>query len=222
MKAERVTMKRIEQPRALVYVPEQRGGPLPVLCFLHGAGEAATDAAGKPQPLGKLLANRSPAWHAENGSPFVSRFLVVCPQLERRRRWEPSDASHVDAIVDAAIGHHGGDPARLFLTGFSYGGEGAFRIALASPRWGTVWAVDPAIQRVPEPPAKDTRVWIHHGRQQPGAENMAAFAITLALADWASDVHARRILTVLDTDHPATCTAAYAEAHVYDWLLQAR
>jgi len=213
-------MRRIERPRALVYVPQEEGVSLPVLCFLHGAGEAATDARGKAQPLDKVLTHRSPAWHAENGSPFISRFIVVCPQLDQRRRWDASDAPWVDAIVDAAIEEHGGDSPRFIMTGFSLGGEGAFQIAHASPRWSTIWAVDPAIQdgHVPGAPAGDARVWIHHGQQQPGAKNMAAFGASLGLTPWVGNAQVRRVLTVLQTDHPGACSAAYAEKHVYDWL----
>ena len=123
-------MKKVEGDRCLVFAPEDSGSH-PVLCFLHGAGEAATDSNGKPQSLAKVLENGSPAWHADRGSAFVSRFLVICPQLERRRRWESSDAPWVESVVQAVVRVHSGDLSRLTLTGFSYGGEGAFQIASA-------------------------------------------------------------------------------------------
>jgi predicted esterase len=115
-----------------MYVPSGPG-PHPVLCFLHGVGEAAADREGRqPQLLSKVLEHRSPGWHAENATPLVSRFLVICPQLGRQRRWEPADAEWVDALVSHAIRDHGGDQSRLVLTGFSYGGEGTFQLAGAS------------------------------------------------------------------------------------------
>jgi predicted peptidase len=126
-------MKKVEGDRCLVFVPEGSGSH-PVLCFLHGAGEAGADRNGKPQSLATVLKNGSPAWHAEKGSAFMSRFLVICPQLERRRRWESSDAPWVDSIVQAAVREHGGDLSRSVLTGFSYGGEGAFQMR-ASASW---------------------------------------------------------------------------------------
>jgi predicted esterase len=213
-------VKKVEGARCLIFVPEG-GGPHPVMCFLHGAGEAALDKDGKPQSPAKLLANGSPAWHAEKGSAFASPFIVVCPQLERRRRWESADAPWVDSVVQAAVRDHGGDLSRLILTGFSYGGEGAFQIRSASKlAWPTIWAVDPALQRVPPLPAADVRVLVHHGGAQPGAENMQAFANALALKPWSGDPESRRALTALDADHPGTCTAAYAEARAYDWLLR--
>jgi predicted peptidase len=214
-------VRTVEGDRCLILVPEG-AGPHAVLCFLHGAGEAAADRDGKAQSLAKLRANGSPAWHAESGSAFVSRFLVVCPQLERRRRWENTDAPWVDSVVQAAVRDHTGDLSRLVLTGFSYGGEGAFQILAASKLvWPTLWAVDPALQRVPPLPAADVRVWVHHGSAQPGAQNMESFGKRLGLEP-SSDMarRARRVLTALRTDHPDTCAAAYAQAHVYDWLLR--
>src|SRR4051794_34665234 len=128
---------RIES-RALIYLPDGRG-PHPVICFLHGAGEGATDEQGRPQPLAKVLEHRSPAWHAETGSPLTARFAVVCPQLESGRRWEPEDAPWIDGLVESVHA----DRSRLVLTGFSRGGEGAFQIASRSRlAWKTLWAVD--------------------------------------------------------------------------------
>jgi dienelactone hydrolase len=166
-----------------------------------------------------VLEHRSPPWHASNGSAFASRFLVVAPQLEKLRPWEASDAPMIDAIVRGAIAELRGDASRVALTGFSFGGEGAFQVASASRLpWSAIWAVDPALFRIPPLPAPDVRVWVHHGRAQPGSTNMPEFARALGLEPWRGAPDARRILTVLDADHAATCVEAYAAAHVYDWL----
>ena len=213
-------MVRKIESRSLMYVPSDPG-PHPVLCFLHGVGEAAADRESRqPQLLRRVLEHRSPGWHAENATPLVSRFLVICPQLGRQRRWEPADAEWVDALVSHAIRDHGGDQSRLVLTGFSYGGEGTFQLAGASKfRWSTIWAVDPAIQRTTPRPAADVRVWIHYGNQQPGRENMVAFREDLGLEPSSENNAAQRLVTELDKDHVGTCVAAYATAEVYDWLV---
>jgi hypothetical protein len=206
------------ETRSLIYVPDSPG-PHPVLCFLHGAGEAAADRESQPQPLTQVLVHQSPGWHAENATPFVSRFLVILPQLGHVRRWEISDAEWVDALASYAINDCGGDAARLALTGFSLGGEGAFQLASASRhRWSTIWAVDPALQRLPPTPADDVRVWVHYGNDQPGGENMEVFAKALGLIPFSGDRSARRLVTALNEDHVGTCVAAYATAHVYDSL----
>ncbi len=205
---------------SLVYVPET-SGPHPVLCFLHGAGEAAADRDGlNPQSLDAVLAHRSPGWHAENATPFVSQFLVICPQLGRSRRWEPSDAEWVDSLVAQAISRNCGDASHLVMSGFSLGGEGAFQLASASGhRWQTIWAVDPALQRMPPQPADDVRVWVHYGFEQPGGANMQAFATALGLASFKGDKSARRVVTALEESHVGTALAAFATAIVYEWLV---
>lgn len=203
-------VRKIEN-RSLVYVPGA-SGPHPVLCFLHGAGEAAADRDGlNPQSLDAVLAHGSPGWHAENITPFVSRFLVICPQLGRTRRWEPSDAEWVDGLVAQAVGRNDGDVSHLVMSGFSRGGEGAFQLASASGhRWQTIWAVDPALQRMPPQPADDVRVWVHYGLERPGGANMQAFATALGLASFKGDMSASRLVTALKENHVGTARAAFA------------
>ena len=204
--------------RSLIYVPDGPG-PHPLLCFLHGVGEAASNSGGDPQPLTTVLEHKSPGWHAEHATPFISRFIVICPQLERQRRWERSDAGWIDGLVSYVIDTFHGDPSRCILTGFSYGGEGVFQLAAANMRpWSTIWAVDPALQRVPPIPPVNVRVWVHHGSQQPGGENMPAFSSALALEPAEGARTSRRLVTALREDHTGTSVVAYDTERVYDWL----
>jgi predicted peptidase len=211
------TMKKIPLHRSLIYVPEG-AGPHPVLCFLHGAGEAALSKKGGRQSLDKLLEHQSPAWHSENRSSFIGRFLIICPQLESYRRWEGEEARSVDELVNFATNLYNGDPSRLALTGFSYGGDGTFQIACRSRlRWSAIWAVDPALQRTTPRPNSDVRVWVHHGSEQPGKEYMPKFITDLGLQLWPQNP--RRVLTALKTNHVTTCVEAFGQAIVYEWLL---
>lgn len=211
--------------RYLVYVPIVTERPRAVLCFLHGAGEAARNKQRAEQPIDKLLANESPAWHAENGSPWTRGLLVVCPQLEARRRWRTQDAGWVNALLDAEVAFGGGDAAPLNLTGFSYGGEGVFILAANSPpkRWTTLWAVDPAVdgENAPPTPRPSTsqRVCVHHGSDRKHVTDAAlrTFLVTDSHFDAASPTHTRR-LTVLEADHETTCVLAYRDAAAWRWL----
>jgi dienelactone hydrolase len=194
----------------------------PVLYFLHGAGEAIVSKAKKQTP-DVLLRNRSPPWHAQSGSKFLEEFVVICPQLERRRRWVSADATWLDDLVDAGVEEHTGDRQKLVLTGFSYGGEGVFVIAAKSRhQWAALWAVDPALQAsTPRPPA-GRRVLVHHGvtRDPVVADaDLTGFIDDLRLQDPTPAVEQNRVVIDLETDHPGTCQAAYSEARVYPWLL---
>src|SRR5438270_12828849 len=78
-----------------VYPPAARSTDqqCPILCFLHGRGEAL--AAGNPDGV---AAHGSPAWHAQTGSPLTASFLVVCPQLRDTGRWGEADAAGFHAV----------------------------------------------------------------------------------------------------------------------------
>ena len=229
---------RSERRRALIYTPNTEG-PHPVLCFLHGAGEAATNhprgqpQAPFPQFIDKLDAHKSPPWQAAERRPHIGQFLVVSPQLEKRRRWTRDDAGWVNEIVDEAIDKHGGDVNRQVLTGFSYGGEGAFLLADADPRnprrWRAIWAVDPAIQDgVPPAFEVPARIWVDHGNASFGNENRAelvrAFNLNAAPNRVIRDIGEgpERALGApgWGDEHNRTCEAAYNDASTYAWILQ--
>lgn len=109
-----------------VYVPRDfdRSKQWPVILFLHGAGERGTDGL-RPTQVGigsaiRIGADRIPA-------------IVVFPQAPPEGRWlaQPADAAIV--ALDHAIAEFSGDPDRVYLTGLSMGGYGAWHLAMANP-----------------------------------------------------------------------------------------
>jgi predicted peptidase len=169
-------------------------------------------------------------------------FLVVCPQLEKRRPWEATDAVWVDELLAEIVAqHNGGDRSRVYLTGFSYGGEGVFILADALQNqwnWGALWAVDPALRKAmgarpaTPSPALNARVWIHHGRdhelgprtdktrQHVTSDELGEFLGRAGLGHpWNPVALGERRLTVMNTSHAETRNAAYSDAYVYRWLL---
>jgi predicted peptidase len=110
-----------------VYVPaEHTNAKLwPVIVDLHGGGSQGPDglrqtAQGLAQQI-RLNRSRFPV-------------VVVFPQAEVGKR---SLSGVVIAELDRTVSEFGGDPARLYLTGFSMGATGAYRIAY---RWPTRFA----------------------------------------------------------------------------------
>ncbi|HYD53774.1 MAG TPA: hypothetical protein VEA99_14150, partial [Gemmatimonadaceae bacterium] len=126
--------------------------PAPLLCFLHGYDEAAPLAIERALRLhGPLAPHAAPAAR--------ERFLVVAPQLPRAGDLWHRHVEQVEAIVDA-LGTSV-DSTRRYLTGFSFGGNGVFDLALASPgRWAALWPVDPT--RVP-PRDPGAPIWLSVG-----------------------------------------------------------
>jgi hypothetical protein len=101
----------------------------PVLCFLHGVGEAVNGGNAEG-----VAAHQSPAWHAANGSRLTAPFLIVCPQRLEPGRWTAIDAKNLHSVLDQVIVKHSGCPERVFLTGFSYGGDAVFRFPIYERR----------------------------------------------------------------------------------------
>ena len=161
-----------------VFVPEQwmSEQQWPVIFFLHGAGESGSD--GKRQTkrgLPKLLRN-DPDFPA----------LVVMPQCRRHSWWgEPEMEAQAFAALGASMKEFNGDPARLYLTGLSMGGYGAWAFAYKYPeRFAALVPICGGVQgrsgfpppswhpasRAPDDPYSETAralrdlpIWIFHG-----------------------------------------------------------
>lgn len=110
---------------------------VPVILFLHGAGEAGNDGV-KPQLVGL-----GPAVRAREAS---FPFLVVFPQASDRvpatfGSWLPDqpDGDRALAILDAVQREYAIDPQRVYLTGISVGANGVWHLAAAHPgRWAAI------------------------------------------------------------------------------------
>lgn len=155
--------------RALVRTParEPGKGPAAAVILLHGAGGTAELAMQNTQwgaladREGLLLAypegtRRNPgapprflqnpqAWNDGSGRGHTARTGV-------------DDVGFLGRLIEALIGEHGADPARIYLAGFSNGASMAFRagvglaerVAAIGPVAGHCW-VDPGTLPVPVP-----------------------------------------------------------------------
>ena len=179
----------------------------PVLCFLHGHDEGA------PTPLEEGLARHGPL-HVEVPEG-VERFLVVAPQLSRRGDHWARYADRVLEVVQAESAALGGDPRRTYLTGFSYGGNGALDVAAMQPEaWAAAWAVDPT--RVPVG-AIAIPLWVSIGEASRGAARL--FVHRLGLVEASGGATGDRVYEDRGLDHVGTARAAYGDTRIYGWLL---
>ena len=164
--------------RYVVYVPpgNDRRQRLPVLLFLHGAGERGDDG------LRQTEVGLGPAIRA---NPERFPMIVVFPQAPAESQWLGDEARFAMMALERAAVEFQGDPKRFYLTGLSLGGYGTWHLALAHP--GRFAALVPVCGGIVQPESvesvrqspltmtaadpyaftaervKQTPVWIFHG-----------------------------------------------------------
>jgi len=129
----------------------------PLVLFLHGAGERGSDQ--------KLLKQAGLPRIIVNQPDFP--FMMLAPQCPDGEWWV-YDERLLLALLDHVILHYLADDRRIYLTGCSMGGYGAWMLGAAHPqRFAAVVPVSaPALHRVENVCAlKNTPVWAFHGTE---------------------------------------------------------
>jgi hypothetical protein len=129
--------------QAILHLPDDYGQTTtkyPLLVFLHGIGEGGTNPANIYNSSGA----GGPAYYIAHGqwpSTFVNpkdgqnyKYIVVSPQ--NNQGWSTS-AVQLELILTYLFQHYRADPARLYLTGISAGGEGVVEYAGGATEGGT-------------------------------------------------------------------------------------
>ena len=97
----------------------------PILLYLHGAGERGSNLA---------LLNRTPAVRVAETATDLP-FIFVAPQeseFEGTWTW-PAETDAVLHILNRVLASYNADPDRVYLTGVSMGGWGAWFLAKSHP-----------------------------------------------------------------------------------------
>jgi acetyl esterase/lipase len=194
----------------LISIPDHDAATAPVMVFLHGYDEGA------PTPLAQGVTRHGPLAATAAAVAPARRFLIVAPQLGSCGDTWHRHARDVRAILDRVLGEHGGDADRVYLTGFSFGGNGVLDLALLlRDRLAALWAVDPT--RVP---SIDTNLplWLSAGQITRRQERGFLRVLRLERDGVAGD----RVYVDEGLDHVGTATSAFRNAMIYDWLLARR
>jgi predicted peptidase len=118
--------------RYQIYVPQgpaPGGQPWPVILDLHGKGPEGLDGLQQTEGgIAQAIRNHRAQFPA----------VVVLPQAQPGRRWLDTDMQDLAmAELGRTMTEVHADPTRVYLTGFSMGGTGAYRLAF---RWPTRFA----------------------------------------------------------------------------------
>ena len=198
----------------LLYLPseydEKPDFRWPLLLFLHGIGERGDD-------LELVKKHGIPKIAEERDFPFVA----ISPQCPLHSMWTMElDALH--ALITEATQIYNIDRSRIYLTGLSMGGFGAWHLAEAYPELfaavvpicggAVAWIGFPERIKV----LKDTPVWVFHGAKDD--------AVPLKNSEDLVDVLRKHNGNVKFTVYPDaghdSWTETYDNPELYEWLLK--
>jgi predicted peptidase len=200
----------------LLFVPQQYSRsrePMPLLLFLHGLGEC-----GNGTNL-ELVKTHGPPKIVEHRRDFP--FVVVSPQCPPPggkegvpNAWKPGQLIR---LVDHVATNLRIDQRRIYVTGLSMGGYGAWRFAATYP--GRVAAVVP-ICGGGEPkwmatPLARVPIWAFHGERDPVVPLARSHEMVRAICQRGGQVR----FTVYPEAKHDSWTKTYDNEQVYDWLL---
>ncbi len=189
----------------LRYVPE--GQDYPLLLFLHGAGERGNDLEHVGDHGLKDILSRLP-----------EPTLVLAPQCPEEMRWTDHLAG-LEAILDTTLENYSVDTTRVYLTGLSLGGQGAWYLAAKAPE--RFAALVPICGRSNPGVAErltDLPIWVFHGDSDDTVPLNESTRMVEALHEAGSDAK----LTIFPQTAHDSWTPAYTTAELYPWLFSQR
>jgi predicted peptidase len=184
-----------------------KGPGVPLILFLHGSGERGTD-------LNKVKAWGPPAI-ADKDPDFP--FMVVSPQLPDGEAWH---ALTLKALLDDVLAKYNVDRARVYLTGLSLGGYGAWDLAIRYPHYfaavapicgGGIARAAGSMRAIP--------TWVFHGKKDDAVPEEESGRMVAALQAAGGNVQ----YTVLpEGGHIDAWVHAYEKAGLFAWFLKQR
>ena len=110
-----------------VFIPKayNTGQKWPVIFYIDGSGGRGTDGVSMTvQSLGAIVRSRASTYPA----------IVVFPQIPAGETFSRATMMAIcNAELDASVQAYNGDPARIYVTGISFGGSVAYQLAYENP-----------------------------------------------------------------------------------------
>ena len=184
----------------------------PVMLFLHGAGERGDDGARQTSVgIGPALKR----------FPWRYAAIIVMPQCPLAVQWSPPVLEGALAALDTVLDSARVDERRVYLTGISMGGYGAFALAARYPSrfaalvpvcgWGDPATMARPLARMP--------IWTFHGADDIIVPVTHSREMVAAIRAAGSD---RVLYTEYRNVGHDSWDLAYADPELPAWMLRQR
>jgi predicted peptidase len=182
----------------------------PLVLFLHGRGERGDDLS--------LVAKHGIPKIAAEQADFP--FIAISPQCAADMPdWTPYNTLLMSLLNEVCRAYQV-DERRIYLTGLSMGGRGAWLLAVENPR--RFAALAPVCGRIPDVPnflervciLRNMPIWVFHGALDPVVPVANSDKIVGVLQACGADV---RYTIYPDADHDSW-TMTYQSPELYAWF----
>ena len=192
--------------RYWLFVPEQYDAskPMPLMLFMHGAGERGDDL--------KKVKQWGPPKLVEKRKDFP--FILISPQCPAEQWWR---ADLMVSLVEHVAAELAVDHSRIYVTGLSMGGFGTWSLLSAKPELFAAAAPicgggDPKkVERF-----KNIPIWVFHG----DADEVVPVERSRDMVDALKAVDAPVKYTEYEGVGHNSWSKTYANEDLYKWLLE--
>jgi len=200
------TVQKTVESRYLLYLPDGYGTDereWPMLLFLHGSGERGTD-------LDSVKVHGPPRMISE-GHTFP--FIVVSPQCPAGQWWTEDV---LVALLDHIVETHHVDEDRVYVTGLSMGGYGAWRLAETIPdRLAAIVPICGGGNPQKAELIRDIPTWVFHGAKDDAVDLAESTKMVDALYTAGANV---RFTVYPEGTHVDAWKNAYSDPALWKWL----
>ena len=192
----------------LLYLPEnyygKTGESFPLLLFLHGAGERGNDL--------EMVKQQGPPMLVEKGHSFP--FILVSPQCPVGKGW---DKEILYLLIKDIFRKYKIDKKRVYLTGLSMGGFGAWDLAYEHPElFAAMIPICGGAFPYQAQKIRNIPTWVFHGAKDTVVPLIRSQEMVDALSKAGGNV---KFTIYPEAGHDAW-TETYNNPEIFDWLLK--
>lgn len=190
----------------LLHKPLNSKAKKPLIVFLHGSGERGND-------LEKLKVHGPLKYIINNELDSY----ILAPQCAENGNWE---AESLYQLIQKVSSENNIDTNRIYLTGLSMGGWGAWDLALAHPEiFAALLPIASFVNLMQQDDAcklKDIPIRAFHGLQ----DDVVSLETVTAVYKNLKECNANIKLTIFEDANHDSWSKVYDNKDIYEWMLQ--